>query len=81
MIQSSQCRAARALLQWSQQELAVRANLGVVTVRKFENQKSTPHPGTVELLSKAFEAAGVAFIDGGGQGPGVRLVAQEEGHR
>ena len=34
MISASQCRAARGLLDWSQQELARRSNIGIVTVRQ-----------------------------------------------
>jgi len=44
MISSSQCRAARGLLDWSQQQLANAANVGIVTVRHFEAGKVDPRP-------------------------------------
>ena len=36
MITSSQCRAARALLDWSQQDLAAKAGVGLVTIHQLE---------------------------------------------
>ena len=73
MISSSQCRAARGLLDWSQQQLADAANVGIVTVRHFEAGKVDPRPATLVVIEQAFKAAGVEFIDENGGGPGVRL--------
>jgi transcriptional regulator with XRE-family HTH domain len=73
MITSAQCRAARALLEWNQQELAGRAHVGIVTVHQFESGVSQPRRATLDVIRRAFEAAGVEFIDENGGGPGVRL--------
>ena len=73
MITSEQCRAARGLLAWSQQELAERARLGVVTVHQLEAGVSEPRRATLEVIRRAFEIAGIEFIDENGGGPGVRL--------
>lgn len=73
MITPAQCRAARALLDWSQQQLATAAQVGVVTVRQFEGGAVHPRPATLAVVQRAFEAAGVAFIAANGGGPGVRL--------
>ena len=73
MIASEQCRAARGLLAWSQQELAQRARVGVVTVHQLEAGVSQPRRATLEVIRRAFELAGVEFIDENGGGPGVRL--------
>jgi predicted transcriptional regulator len=73
MITSAQCRAARGLLDWTQQELADRARVGVVTVRQFEAGDVTPRRSTLQVIQHAFESAGVALIEGDGGGPGVRL--------
>ncbi len=69
----AQCRAARALLNWNQDDLAVRANVSAVTVRNFENDRSTPQRATLEVMSRALETAGIEFIPENGLGVGVRL--------
>jgi transcriptional regulator with XRE-family HTH domain len=63
----------RGLLDWTQQELADRAGVGIVTVRQVEAGLSEPRRATLEVIRRAIEAAGVAFIDENGGGPGVRL--------
>jgi transcriptional regulator with XRE-family HTH domain len=73
MVTSAQCRAARGLLDWTQQELADRAGVGIVTVRQVEAGLSEPRRATLEVIRRALEAGGVEFIDENGGGPGVRL--------
>lgn len=73
MITPEQCRAARGLLAWNQQELAQRARVGVVTIHQLETGVSRPRASTLDVLRRAFEAAGVEFIDENGGGAGVRL--------
>ena len=73
MISAEQCRAARGLLGWTQNELAENSGVGVVTVHQLEAQTSEPRRSTLEVIRRAFEAAGVEFIDENGGGPGVRL--------
>lgn len=72
----AQCRAARALLNWTQDELATRSQASVVTIRNFENEKSAPQRGTMVLLEQAFDRAGVEFIPENGKGAGVRLKSR-----
>ena len=67
MITSGQCRAARGLLGWSQQDLADHAGLGIVTVRNLELGVHEPRRATLEVIRRALETA-----ENGG-GPGVRL--------
>ena len=81
MVLPAQCRAARALLEWSQQDLAKAAGVGVVTVHQFEAKLSEPRRATLDVIRRTFEAAGVEFIDENGGGPGVRLrksIAQKK---
>ena len=73
MFTPEQCRAARALLGWSQQDLANQARVGIVTVNQLENGLSQPRPATLDVIRRALETAGVEFIDENGGGPGVRL--------
>ena len=73
MITPEQCRAARGLLTWSQLDLAQKARVGVVTVHQLESGISQPRQATLDVIRRAFEAAGIEFIDENGGGPGVRL--------
>ena len=73
MVTAAQCRAARGLLDWSQQELADRAGLGIVTIRQIEADITDPRRATLAVLKQAFERAGIEFIDENGGGPGVRI--------
>jgi transcriptional regulator with XRE-family HTH domain len=72
-ITPEQCRAARGLLDWSQQDLAEKARVGVVTVRQLEADTHEPRRATLDVIRRALEAAGVEFIDENGGGPGVRF--------
>lgn len=58
-----QCRAARAWLDWPQQELSKRANIGLSTIRQFENGLRTPIANNMLAMKRAFEEAGVTFTD------------------
>jgi transcriptional regulator with XRE-family HTH domain len=73
MIRAAQCRAARGLLDWTQQELADAARIGVATLRQFEGEGAETRQATLAVLKWALESAGVEFIDENGGGPGVRL--------
>ena len=79
MVTPAQCRAARGLLDWTQQELADRAGVGIVTVRQLEAALSEPRRATLEVITRALEAAGVDFIEENGGGPGVRLRKRQRG--
>jgi transcriptional regulator with XRE-family HTH domain len=81
MIGPAQCRAARGLLDWTQQELADAARIGVATVRLFEGNGAESRYATLAVLRRAFESAGVEFIDENGGGPGVRLRKRQQAKR
>jgi len=70
----AQCRAARGLLGWNQEELANQAGVSRSTVREFEAGHHELHRSTQTLLVQALEGAGVRLIDAGDQGCGVRLA-------
>jgi transcriptional regulator with XRE-family HTH domain len=73
MIAPSQSRAARALINWSQSQLADASGVSVSTVRDFETSKRTPIGNNLAAIRAALEAAGVEFIAENGGGAGVRL--------
>lgn len=68
-----QCRAARALLDWSQERLARLADVSRSTIRGFEGGHHDLHATTEAQIVKAFEAAGISLLPDGEDGPGVRL--------
>ncbi|MGN7294694.1 helix-turn-helix domain-containing protein [Rhizobium sp. SAFR-030] len=78
MLTPSQCRAARALLDWSQQQLADHSKIGNATIRNFESGKSAPQHATLDVLRRCFESAGIIFIDQNGNGHGVRFRDRQE---
>jgi transcriptional regulator with XRE-family HTH domain len=69
----AQCKAARALLGWSQTRLAEAAGLGRSTVTDLELGSREVSDELVAKLLAALERAGVEFINGKRQG--VRLKA------
>jgi transcriptional regulator with XRE-family HTH domain len=73
---AAQCRAARGLLNWSQDALAEASKVGISTVGDFERERRTPCHHLLRDMRSALESAGIEFIsgnDGGPEGPGVRL--------
>ena len=70
----AQCRAARAMLQLSQEEVASRASVSVQTLIAFELGQRQPYARTIASIRAALEAGGVVFLDPNGAGPGVRLA-------
>lgn len=78
MLTSAQIRAARALLDWSQRQLAEKAKLSVPTIKRMEGalgpERSTE--ANVEAVRRALETAGVIFLEAKSVkdgGVGVRL--------
>jgi DNA-binding XRE family transcriptional regulator len=75
-----QIKAARALLAWSQDQLAAAADLSIPTIKRLEAQDG-PLGGRSETAFKicsALESAGIEFIDENGGGPGARLKKRQQ---
>ena len=74
LISSSQIRAARVLLGWTQQELAEAAEVSLNAVARLEQEKGDARMGTLTKIVQALERGGVEFLPSAdGKGPGVRL--------
>jgi transcriptional regulator with XRE-family HTH domain len=69
----AQSRAARALLEWSQNDLEAAAKVAKKTIADFERGMRQPYERTLDALQDALEAAGVEFIPENGGGAGVRM--------
>ena len=73
-IDPSQCRGARAMLNWTQAQLAEASGVSLSTVLNFENNKNEPIASVRLAIRRTLEDAGVIFILAGKKhGPGVRL--------
>lgn len=71
-----QCRAARAILGISQDQLAEASKVAKATIANFELGKRMPYERTLHDIQAALEVAGVVFLEPGvsrGGGAGVRL--------
>jgi ribosome-binding protein aMBF1 (putative translation factor) len=69
-----QVRAARGWLGWSQKDLANRANVGLSTLKTFENGASKPIANNLAAIQKAIEAAGVTLtFDEAGNAVGITV--------
>lgn len=66
-----QCRAARGLLNWTQEQLAHEAGVSRSTIKDFECHRHALHRSTEVLLVEAFEKGGIALLSGTDGGPGV----------
>ena len=78
---AAQCRAARALVEWSLDDLAVAALVSKSTVHNFEVGRSVPNAKNMADIIAALENAGVEFIEENGGGPGVRLAKAKRGRK
>ncbi|MBV9566462.1 MAG: helix-turn-helix transcriptional regulator [Bradyrhizobium sp.] len=75
MLTAPQLRAARALLDWKQQDLAKKAKIGLATVQRLEIGRGPlmAHVATVLKIEACLKAAGVVLIEQDDRaGAGVR---------
>lgn len=72
-------RAARALLAWSQQDLAKAAGVATSTVADFERGRRIPVANNAQAIRSALEGAGIRFLPTGAViGPPVHHVPPVE---
>ena len=73
MITGAQCRAARALVEWTRDKLAGNSDVDSVVIQEFERKIDIPAEPVRLALQVALEDAGAVFISENGGGVGVRL--------
>lgn len=73
----AQCRAARALLGWSQGQLAEASGVATKTIADFEREDRSPYERTLNDIHQALARAGVEFTNGGQ--PGVKMKPWQRG--
>ena len=72
MITREQLKMARAALNWTVRDLAEKSGIALNTISRYENGTDA-YNETLMKLRRTLEAGGVIFLDGNGEGPGVRL--------
>ena len=76
LLSSAQCRAARALLGWTQAMLADRAGVARKTVAHFEVGRRALLARTRRDITETFERAGLEFIWSPAASEGVLFASQ-----
>lgn len=73
-ITADQCRAARSLLNWTQDQLATNAVVSRATIADFESSNRKPMKNNLRSIADCMFAAGVEFLtEEDGKGVGVRF--------
>lgn len=67
MVDPLQIRAARALLNWSQEQLARHAGIAVRTIGTIERDGGKVEPESVAAVVAVLEAAGIEFLSAPGR--------------
>jgi hypothetical protein len=73
ILTAAQCRAARAMVEWSAERLSEASAIDLSTLRNFEARFTRPSEGTLRRLRTTLEQAGVLFVPENGRGAGVRF--------
>jgi predicted transcriptional regulator len=83
MITIRQVKAARALLGWSQSDLADNSGVSEPTIARLESADGDlgGREETAEKIKTAIERGGVEFIHENGGGAGVRLRKSYKGRK
>lgn len=64
-LNARQCRAARSVLNWSQDDLALKSKMSKKTIADFERGAREPYPTTVGEIYATFLAHSILFIEDG----------------
>jgi transcriptional regulator with XRE-family HTH domain len=70
VITGQQIRAARALVGWTQVQLAGACGISEISIKNIERGATDPRGSTLRAIQKAFDKAGVVFLEPGDVRPG-----------
>ena len=73
ILSAAQCRAARAMVEWSAERLSQASAIDLQTIRNFEARFRWASENTLRRLRITLEHAGVMFVPENGRGAGVRF--------
>jgi hypothetical protein len=73
MLTGPLCRAARALVEISRDQLAAFSSVDAARIESFERKIAAPDPSDIARLKAALEKLGAVFIPEDSRGAGVRL--------
>ena len=73
ILTASQCRAGRALIEWTDEQLAQASDVDLQTIQCLEARFRRPTEDEQRRIRLALEEGGVVFIAENGGGVGVRL--------
>jgi DNA-binding XRE family transcriptional regulator len=80
MLTPAQIRAARALLNWSQAQLAEASEVASQSIKNIERGVTDPRLSTAIAIKTTLEKAGVQFLEpsdvAGGTGVALKTVGQ-----
>jgi len=80
MLDQKQIRAARGLIDWTQETLAERSGVARATIKNVESGATLPRLETANALQRAFEEAGVEFLPSSGVRMRDRIIQIFEGN-
>ena len=81
MIDFRQIRAARALLNWSQADLARASDMATSSIKNIESESSSARKETIAQIHDAFDLNGIEFLPGTGVRFKNEVVAVHDGKR
>jgi hypothetical protein len=73
ILTAAQCRAARAMVEWSAERLSQASAIDLRTIQDFEARFLRPDERSLRRLRIALEEAGLTFIPEQRRGAGVRF--------
>ena len=75
IVHFSQIKMARSALGWSTQKLSEESEVSSRTLNRMETSEgfSSATKANLSIVQRTFEEAGIEFIGGADEGPGVRL--------